>query len=365
MATQFDITSGLDEYRTLLQATTPQPPPIEEQGEYLQAAVDGRMGEQEVRQHFEAVWTSVRGHLLHLFEVAADELERHAADLAAQGERLRALQRGRVLDFNTYSSEKVRWSAPAVIRVGVPAIQCLGLLFVGWFAAMATLAEASALYPVFDSFVMRATFSLLPALGICGGLKALGSWQGCASSRHAYWRAVTGLGLVAGVAWVVLFGVTLGEVAWEDSGGGFDAALLFGEPATEGSTGVWMVITGMLAETLLAAAAWRKFELELDGMCRFEVVQDPLTDVRNARVAKAAREASEARQLRSEFLGRIESEKHARTTYADERVAALTPRWTAPLARPIPIDDQAHDENRPGRPGDPENGMLIQPRKAG
>lgn len=345
-------------FRAALDAAIPVPPSIESQASYLESAFSSRKSEGEVHSHFEAVWMASCGRTLHTLRANADLLLEWASTLAADVSSIVEQRRDRIRHVAVDSKGNARWNLATVIDMGVPLAQCGGLLLVGWIGSMATLVEASDIYQVFDSSLNRATFTLLPALGLCAGWKMLGA-RVAHGRRNAYWANVTKSGLVLGSIWVVLFGLKMGGVAWDTSAGDLGGGLLDEGGSGGGpSLGVWLVITGILAETLLAAAAWRRFESVLRAVFPYEVTEDPLTVAQDASIEDLEDRRRATKQLHGEYLGEIERFENARTAYADEGVAALAPKWSAPDTNG-PTGPAPTDPTPPADPGSRRNGNLF------
>jgi hypothetical protein len=321
------------------------PPPLD--FEYLGAAASDRSkSHEEVRAHFAGVFMATAGTLMHLLTGLRSQLEKKIPEIEAKLKILNHWRSGRVGDIAIDTGEPVQWGRAALIRTVTFGVACFGLLLMGWISLMGTLAESG--YEVFESFVMRASFSLLPALGITAGWKQLGSLQDNLTAENTYWKRVNILGLVLGGVWVLALGLTFGDSAW---GSGTPDDLPMPDESSSGmGSGVIMVITGILAETLLAAGCWRQVDEELNRHRSLKVIEDLVTCKADDWIETHESRLTKAIELKSALAGRIDAIERGRDSYAEQAVTALTPRWRPPMGP----DGPQTAPISPRRPGGPD-----------
>lgn len=314
---------------------------------------DPKGGEEVAREHHRRLYAETSGALLPLFT------RLHAQILGRISEIKRTkIKIAKRRDVTNPECLVTREGAPSWYKeaTGTAAYflaACVVLLLVGWVALMTTLEESG--FEAFESFFVRATFTLLPALGLTSGWKVLASCQRNDEAKRRYLVGITMAGALLGTCWVVLVGLTLGEAAW-----GEDLPLpdLDFEETTSPwmSPGVAMCIVGVLSETLLAASCW----LAAENRC---AVHRPVVLGPNPRFQKLQEQVDSeserqtmAIMIEGELASRIQSIRNGSAAYEERAVAALIPRWFAPEP---PLQQETYNPRRPDAPYFSRNGNSL------
>ena len=350
-------------FETELARPAPASPSL--QMDFIEAhAANPKANAEVVRRHHEQLFeVGSRRHVLTaLLSRIEKMISKRDQELAACAHR----KEGHDPEVAVDTGERVVLPLGARISSWVWAGSSVGLLLVGWLLLTITFHESG--IESFESWGMASICSLLPGLGITFGWKSLGALQSNAEAQQRYWRHVTKLGLFAGAAWLLFLALTIGADAF---GGELDveAAPAFDEEfdsggGAAGGYGIWIVVFGVLAETLLAAASWAHHERQEEERTIFEMRPDGRFVTEEAHAAEHNAWLTEAVKIRGALQDGLERLDCGAKLFGERAVVALTPIWRLPPgaftspeegASPHPLS-----HSRPGVSGAHSNGSQME-----